>query len=91
MKNILTSKEPQVALSNILNQLTNSQNIPSNTVTNNTEIWTKLISKVLVSPFVFIIIVLLIYIVLNEEKRESVNREIIKLIRAIKGGKNNLL
>lgn len=40
--------------------------------------------KLLSSPFLFLIVVILIYIVLPKLKRESVNNEVIKLIRAIK-------
>lgn len=49
------------------------------------ELITDLVFKLISSPFLFIIVVIIIYILLPKEKRESVNNEIIKLIRAIKG------
>lgn len=45
---------------------------------------TDLIYKLISSPFLFLIVVILIYITLPKPKRESVNNEVIKLIRAIK-------
>lgn len=37
------------------------------------------------SPFLFLIIVIIIYSILNKEKRKSVNEEIVKLIKALTG------
>ena len=62
------------------------------TLMNNSEVWTDLLFKVFTSPLFFLFIVILFYSLLKKEKRESVNNEIIKLIRAIKGnGQNNSL
>ncbi len=52
------------------------------------EVVTELIYRLISSPFLFIIIVMVIYIFLPKLKRESVNNEVIKLIRAIKGSKS---
>ncbi|MDP2685933.1 MAG: hypothetical protein Q8O62_01850 [Aequorivita sp.] len=48
------------------------------------ELITKLLSQTIFTPFLFLVVVILIYIFLPKAKRESVNNELIKLIRAIK-------
>ena len=42
-------------------------------------------SIILKSPFLFLIVVILIYTILSKNKRESVNAEIVKLIKALWG------